>query len=111
MAETSINYLTEDGHAVISTDERKWVNKINSLKEEYPDEVEIRSVFKDGTVVAHIPKGWVRVKPPVKRVLTDEQKRKAAERMAMLRAMRKGEEVVDEMEGDMEEDGDEDEVD
>ena len=102
MAETSINYLTEDGHAVISTDERKWVNKINALKEEYPDEVEIRSVFKDGTVVAHIPKGWVRVRPPVKRNFTDEQKRKAAERMAMLRAMRKGEDVeeVDEDELD-----------
>ena len=103
MTETSINYLSDDKHAVISTDERKWVNRINALKEEYPDQVEIRSIFTDGTVVAHIPKGWVKVRPPAKRVMTEEQKMKAAERMRAVRSNRgKGGSDVG-MEVDMEE--------
>lgn len=90
MAETSINYLTEDDHAVISTDERKWINRVNELVSSYPGQVEIRSVFKDGTVVAHIPKAWVKVRPPAKRSFTDEQKAAMAERMREVAGMRKG---------------------
>lgn len=88
MTETSINYLGDDKHAVISTDERKWVNRIHALKEEYPDQVEIRSVFKDGTVVAHFPKAWVKVRPPAKKNLSEEQKQVLAERMRFARSSR-----------------------
>lgn len=85
MTELSINYLSEDGHAVISTDERKWVNRIYKLAEEHPDEVEITTVFKDGFVTAHIPKSWIKVKPPAKRSLTEEQREAYVERMRMAR--------------------------
>lgn len=92
MAEFSFNYLTEDDHAVISTDDRKWVNKIYKLAEERPDEVEIKHVFKDGFVTAHVPKSWIKVRPPVKRQLTEEQKKAYGERMRKARLLKQEDE-------------------
>ena len=88
MTELSINYLSEDNRATISTDERKWVNRIYKLAEEYPGEVEIKTVFKDGFVTAQFPKSWIKVKPPAKRNLTEEQREAYAERMRKARLMR-----------------------
>jgi imidazolonepropionase-like amidohydrolase len=100
MTEFSANYLSDDDHAVISTDEKKWVNKLYKLAEEYPNEVEIRSEYKDGFVTAHVPKEWVRVRPPAKREMTDEQKQAAAERLTQARKRKKDEEEMSEDELD-----------
>ena len=39
----------------------------------HPDEVDIRHVNNDGSLIAHIPASWMKVKPKKKVVLTEEQ--------------------------------------
>lgn len=39
--ETALNYLVEDEYMTFCTCEKKWINRINKLKEEHPDDVDI----------------------------------------------------------------------
>lgn len=98
--ETAMGYLTEDeGRAWFSSDERKWKKRIMKLAEEYPEQVKI-TVYpedNDGCINAWIPAKWIRVKPPIKRNLTDEQ------RMAMSERLKKAREVGNEDEEEDEE--------
>lgn len=98
--ETAMGYLTEDeGRAWFSSDEKKWKNRIMKLAEEYPEQVKI-TVYpedNDGCINAWIPAKWIRVKPPVKRNLTEEQ------RMAMSERLKKAREAWNEDEEEDEE--------
>lgn len=86
--ETAMGYLTEDeGRAWFSSDEKKWKKRIMKLAEEYPEQVKI-TVYpedNDGCINAWIPAKWIRVKPPVKRNLTDEQRMAMSERLKKAR--------------------------
>lgn len=86
--ETAMGYLTEDeGRAWFSSDERKWKKRIMKLAEEYPEQVKI-TVYpedNDGCINAWIPAKWIRVKPPVKRNLTEEQRMAMSERLKKAR--------------------------
>lgn len=81
--ETAFDYLDVSDHATFSSSERKWINKIYKLKEKYPNEVTIECAPDDnyGMLVAFIPKSWMKISPPKKVNLTDEQKAAMAERM------------------------------
>lgn len=85
--ETCVEYLDVDKHATFCSSERKWINKIIKLQQEHPDEVEILYMPEknEGVILAHIPKRWLKISPPAKRVMTDEQRAAAAERMKALR--------------------------
>ena len=80
--ETSFN-CTDREKGYISSDERKWVNKVRKLKEQHPDEVRIlrEPEQNDGCIYAEIPVSWFSIRPPVKRVLTDEQRQEMSDRM------------------------------
>lgn len=97
--ETAMGYLTEDeGRAWFSSDERKWRNRIMKLAEEYPEQVKI-TVYpedNDGCINAWIPAKWIRVKPPVKRNLTDEQRMAMSERLKKAREAGNEDEEEDE---------------
>ena len=88
--ETCVEYLDADPHATFFSAERKWVNKILKLKEAYPDEVDIREYPENnnGNILAHIPKSWLKISPPKKRTMTDEQRAEAALRLANARSKR-----------------------
>ena len=83
--ETCIEYC-EPGWAWMSTDERRWINKLRKLAEERPDECVILKQPEDngGFIYATFPQKWVRVNPPKVVNLTDEQKAARAE--ALLKA-------------------------
>lgn len=85
--ETCVDYLDVDNHAVFSSAERKWINKILKLKESHPDEVTIRHYpdKNDGIIIADIPKSWLKISPPRQVNYTDEQRAAIAERMASAR--------------------------
>ena len=85
--ETGICTTSEDAHAVISSSEAKWINKINKLREKYPDEVNVIYEPENncGTIYAHVPKSWVKVSPPRQVNYTDEQRAALAERLAAAR--------------------------
>ena len=61
----------------------KFNNTVRKLAEKYPDEVKIVAINKDGSIVAHLPLNYVKISHP--RVLTDEQKQAAADRLNRVR--------------------------
>lgn len=85
--ETVVGYLNVDNYASFDSNETKWINKILKLKEQYPDDVKIIHMpdDNDGSLCAHIPKSWLKVSPPKKMNLTEEQKALRAERMRSLK--------------------------
>lgn len=88
--ETCIDYLTVDDSASFCSSETKWINKILKLKESHPDEVQIQVMPEDndGMMLAQIPKSWLKISPPKKREMTDEQRAIVAERLANARSKR-----------------------
>lgn len=79
--ETSIERVQGDSYCLVYTGERKFINQLNELAQNY-SEVDIRHINKDGSILAHVPSNWFRfVKPPTKRNLTEEQKNIMAQRM------------------------------
>ena len=81
MTETQFGYMVGDDRAWFSTDERKWVNWLKRMAVKYPDEVTIRTEYKDGTVTALVPIKWFKLSPPRKLNLTEEERKERAERM------------------------------
>ena len=79
--ETAFEHLDGRHTWTVSTDERTWKNKLEKLAEKYPEDVELIAKNKDGSVLYHIPVKWLKVRPPVKRDLTDEQRAELAERI------------------------------
>ena len=58
--------------------------KVLKLAESHPDEVDY-IINKDGSIFAHVPVDWVKISPPTKMNLTEEEKQKRAERMRKVR--------------------------
>ena len=82
--ETSIEYLSCNDHATLYSSEAKWMRKIKQLQSDYPDSVQIMNETSESMVV-HIPKSWLKVTPPRKMTLTDEQRAAASDRMTKAR--------------------------
>ena len=83
--ETCFNYIDKD-HGFFSSDERKWITKVRRLKEKYPDEVRIirQPEENDGCIYCELPTSWLKVQPPKKMNLTDEQRAEMSVRMKRL---------------------------
>ena len=87
--ETAFDYLSCDSYASFSTTETKWIRKIKSLQQSHPNDIQILKESEDGILV-HIPKSWMKITPPRKMTLTDEQRLAAGERMKNARKNKKG---------------------
>ena len=87
--ETAFDYVSCDAHATFYTTEAKWIRKIKSLQQSHPNEVTITNETKD-SILVHIPKSWMKITPPRKMTLTDEQRIAAGERMKNARKNKKG---------------------
>lgn len=68
---------------------RKYINRIKKYKESHPDDVDFVE-NSDGSICGHVPLKWLKISPPRKVELTDEQKAERSERMRKLAASRKG---------------------
>lgn len=79
--ETCCNYT--DQIMFVSTDERWLINRIMKFGKEHPGTVEvIRPPEKnDGCLYCKVPANWLKIAPPIKHELTDEQRAAAAERL------------------------------
>ena len=71
--ETAFDHVAGEDFATFFTAERKWINHILSLKEQYPDEVDIRHINDDGSLLVHIPASWLKIRPKKKVNMTAEQ--------------------------------------
>jgi hypothetical protein len=87
--ETSVEYLACDQHATFYSSEAKWIRKMHELQSEYPEEVTITHQSQD-YILVHIPKTWLKIKPPRKMTLTDDQRQAAAQRLYEARKAKKG---------------------
>ena len=85
MAETSVEYIKGENYLTWYSDDPKWVNRIRQLA---ADNADVQIVSDDGEgVLAHCPVSWFKPpKPPIKRNMTDEQRKAAAERMKNMRS-------------------------
>ena len=68
-------------HWTVTTGQVAWRNRLEKLAEEYPADVKRMDNNTDNVVVYHVPKSWLKVRPPKKVNLTDEQRAQLAERM------------------------------
>lgn len=70
----------------VSTDERRMITRMMKLIAEHPDETEIikRPGENDGCLYCKVPSTWLKIAPPVKREMSDEQKAAASQRMQKL---------------------------
>ena len=86
LRETSFEYTDGDKYATVSSSETKWINKIVKMHEQYPDDIEIVCSADDnyGMIMAHVPKSWLKISPPKKINLTDEQKAAMKEQIICL---------------------------
>ena len=69
------------------TCEKKWINRINKLKEEHLDDVDITDYPESnhGYMVVHLPKSWFTIRVPHKIELSEEEKQRRSERLRSLR--------------------------
>lgn len=88
--ETCIERIQNDKYTNIYTSERKFINELNNLKDQHPEDVIIEHINSDGSICAKVPYNWFKfVKPPTKRTMTEEQRQAASERMKKNRENRK----------------------
>lgn len=79
--ETTIDHLSGAPFCGISTGELKTKNRLAKLIEQHPGELELVANNPDGSVFYHVPWTWIRISPPKKVVLTEEQKSALVERL------------------------------
>lgn len=73
--ETAIEHCGGDNHATVTAAEQWSRNLIIRLAQKYPRDVQIIAVNNDGSILAHVPFKWVKIRPPRTQNMTDEQKR------------------------------------
>lgn len=80
--ENMVEFLDNDKEATVTLHDLRLKNRVLKLAEEYPAEVKVTVMPEQnhGFLVAHVPKKWVRVNPPIKREMTEEQKEALADR-------------------------------
>ena len=82
--ETSISMTPDDNKAFVYSSDPMVVRRLLKYLSEYPDVCRLE--IRDGCGVAiTMPKDWVIYKPRKKRVLSEEQRQLAAERLANVR--------------------------
>lgn len=77
--ETGLSYLTDDRIMYFSSDEPKWVRRIEAWAKAFPDECQIttRPENNDGCICAKMPSAWLRLRPPLKKTMTEEERNAA----------------------------------
>ena len=83
--ETTYDQYSGEEIGTFFSSEYKMINKIYKLKEKFPDEVDIRYVNEDGSILCHIPSSWFKISPKRKREMTDEERAAAKIRAEQMR--------------------------
>lgn len=87
--ENNVEFLTGQRKITFTFTARKYINRIKKYKESHPDDVDFVE-NSDGSICGHVPLKWLKISPPRKVELTDEQKAERSERMRKVAASRKG---------------------
>lgn len=84
--ETACGYL-DDKVMWVSTDERRMITHLLKLAEKHPEEVKIvaRPDENDGCLYLKCPASYLKINPPVRQNLSDEQRVARSERLKSMR--------------------------
>ncbi|MCD8371231.1 MAG: hypothetical protein LUC94_13085 [Clostridiales bacterium] len=77
--ENVIEFLENANVATVSFSQGRYKSRIRKLAIEKPDMCEIIAENADGSLCAHIPVSWIKIKPP--KEFTSEQRAKMGERL------------------------------
>lgn len=77
--ENVIEFLKGHNKTTITFSQGRYKTRIKKLAEKFPEECNIIAENQDGSICAHIPVTWVRIKPIMS--LTEEQRRAIANRL------------------------------
>lgn len=79
--ETSVTYTDEI--AYLSSDEKKTINRILKLTKDYSKEIDILAYpeTNDGCIYCKLPAKWIKIQPPKKLELSDEERAARAARL------------------------------
>lgn len=85
--ENMIEFLSGTKTTTVTFTNQKHINRINNLYKERKDDFKYYVENPDGSICAQIPLKWIKINPgsKEKRVMTDEQKKAASERLAKAR--------------------------
>lgn len=82
--ETAITICPTTKKAVVCSTIPATIRKLYDFAEQYDDaKITIDNAF---CLAIEVPMNWIRVRPPVKRTLTGEQRKAAADRLAKAKA-------------------------
>lgn len=89
--ETVFNYCGVGGDGYFSSTEGKFIRRVMQLKEQYPNQVDIISKPEEngGCVYVKMPRSWLKIAPPRKIELSDEEVAKRRERLIQARTRHK----------------------
>ena len=89
--ETSFNYCEKGSDkGFFSSNEQKWIGHIKRLAEKNPECVILAEPnINNGFIYARMPTSWLKVSPPKKVVMTEEQRIAVAERLRKARESNK----------------------
>lgn len=73
----------------VSTGHQIWKNRLMKLAEEHPEDVVVKAVNKDGSMLFHVPREWLTIRPPVKLNISDERRAELSEQMRRIRNQEK----------------------
>ena len=79
--ENCIEWIKGSQTATVTFPKGRFTTRVTKLAEQYPDEVQICHVNKDGSIVAHIPVKYIRLQRPSQRTFTEEERQAIRERL------------------------------
>lgn len=94
--ETIVNFNEEEAEARVYTFNKSLQTRLQKLTVERPDECRLdpdQRLTGNGAAAFIVPKRWVKVAPPRKVTMTEEQAVASRERMRALRAQQLGREL------------------
>lgn len=82
--ETAFDWTSRGEHGYFTSNEKNVIRKMLNYVATRPGEVTIIKApeTNGGYLLARVPKSWMKIKPPSKRELTDEQRATIGEKLA-----------------------------
>ena len=72
--ENAIEWYLGEKTMTVTLTQRKLINKLMRYADRYPEEVQIKKVNEDGTVLMHVPLSYLKLSRP--RAVTEEQRQR-----------------------------------
>ena len=87
--ENVIEFLLNQKIMTLTLTQRKLVNKVMDLANEWPEEVKVLHTNEDGSIYAQMPTNYLKLNRPFRRELTEEEKERNRENLEKGREQKK----------------------